>query len=479
MAEEKTPSVTAHTSNLNFLSHPEVEEQQAEVDRVLACITRPSLERLCEVLKFALVDFSFLPEGEPGCHFGRLFNVNPNWVLHVRPLESENTTKDQKLFLQVTNPHSGRAGRNTRNKVGAMLWLRQHDVPLVPAVVSWSADPLTSPLGCEYVLMERIPGVPLHQVWPNLSAEERGQYRQQLATWLQTVAGVPRPPAESTGPLGFTVEEERQTETVSCNAPGGCNNPPLPLGEGYADFARAVVDDAIARIMSQSGSIVGPRVPSHCDTRPQSGVTEAHAALSADQGRLSLLPELRRVLQCIEEYRERYEGTPEKRESSSGSYGVCHGDLHLGNVLCDPPRSLLTGVVDWENVSWGPREADLIQLDNSFAVREEEAEGLAKGPEEEKEKETPVPPLAGVGPVESLTSGRGALERALLFPLLEDVCFLHFFTVTWWGHLDTLEKKKVAAEEEGQNAVSSLRTRLDTFFADWESWVRSQFKAPV
>ena len=63
--------------------------------------------------------------------------------------------------------------------------------------------------------------------------------------------------------------------------------------------------------------------------------------------------------------------------------GFCHGDLHKGNVLCDPVNGRLTAVIDWESVSWGPREADANEL------RGEEEDGS------DDMADLAIPPTAG------------------------------------------------------------------------------------
>ena len=74
-----------------------------------------------------------------------------------------------------------------------MTYLKSQGVPLIPAVLDWSAAAPSSPRGCEYVLMERAAGVELRQIWDSLTEREQTAYNQQLADWVRSVGALPRP----------------------------------------------------------------------------------------------------------------------------------------------------------------------------------------------------------------------------------------------------------------------------------------------
>ena len=152
---------------------------------------------------------------------------------------------------------------------------------------------------------------------------------------------------------------------------------------------------------------------------------------------------MRRVLQFIEKYRQQYESTPEQlAETCTASFGVCHGDLHKGNVLCDPVNGKLTAVIDWESVSWGPREADVNEL---------------RG--EEEDVSVDVSDLA-------IAPTAGSWERGILCPLLLDLRFLHYFNASWWGHFIGMERKHAAIPNEAKEAEETVRQSLRTFLAE-------------
>lgn len=59
----------------------------------------------------------------------------------------------------------------TASEVATMDFLRSKGVP-VPRVFGWSSDP-NNPVGAEYIITEKAPGVPLETRWFDLSKQER------------------------------------------------------------------------------------------------------------------------------------------------------------------------------------------------------------------------------------------------------------------------------------------------------------------
>ena len=77
---------------------------------------------------------------------------------------SSDSGEQQPLILRICNTHAWRRGRMTANEVASMRWAAAHGVPHVPRVLAFSADAGESPLGCEFILMERLPGRPLRSL---------------------------------------------------------------------------------------------------------------------------------------------------------------------------------------------------------------------------------------------------------------------------------------------------------------------------
>lgn len=363
-----------------------------------------------------------------------------------------------EMILQVTNPHKWGVRSTTHSKVGAMHWLRRNSIPLVPKVVGWSADAASSVLGCEYVLMSKARGIELRKIWDTLTPAQQAGYCQQLADWLRAVGTVPRPqPAELLphAVSGFRILPARSKRTASAegrhssrwdwsvgsDCSWASNAPPFPLCSGFAAHARNTVEDAITRVEAEAASSSWP-----------SGF--------GTSSRMSLVPELWKVVQFIDrEYKAKYEATAEQlAESCAASFGLCHGDLHLGNLLCDPVTGKLTAIIDWESVSWGPREADA----NAFSQMLPEQDGEAQHDDVDVATRQQVKELQQCPPI-PVTAG--SWERGLLVPVLLNVRFLHYFNVSWWGHFIGMERKRSIVPGEAKEAEDTVRNALRSFFA--------------
>ena len=43
----------------------------------------------------------------------------------------------------------------------------------MPKVLAWNSRAQNSPVGAEYIIMEKVPGIPLDQVWPKMDIRDR------------------------------------------------------------------------------------------------------------------------------------------------------------------------------------------------------------------------------------------------------------------------------------------------------------------
>jgi Ser/Thr protein kinase RdoA (MazF antagonist) len=86
--------------------------------------------------------------------------INIIFLLHVR----DKGGREKRLVLRVANPHPYWARRKTVHEVAIMTHVRRHTTIPVPQVLDHSHNTETSPLGCEYLLLEHMRGVPLSEL---------------------------------------------------------------------------------------------------------------------------------------------------------------------------------------------------------------------------------------------------------------------------------------------------------------------------
>lgn len=96
--------------------------------------------------------------------------INPIFFVQAAPpsgREDDAAEQVVELVLRVSNPHPFWRGRKTEHEVAVMEFVRAHgrpDVLPVPRVVAHSSDAAQSPLGTDFVLMEKAPGQNLKDV---------------------------------------------------------------------------------------------------------------------------------------------------------------------------------------------------------------------------------------------------------------------------------------------------------------------------
>ena len=71
---------------------------------------------------------------------------------------------NEELVLRIYNPHRFWGNLRSQNEVSLLKYLNKSTKIPVPKVLSHSSNRSTSLLGCEYLLMNRIPGVLLDDI---------------------------------------------------------------------------------------------------------------------------------------------------------------------------------------------------------------------------------------------------------------------------------------------------------------------------
>jgi hypothetical protein len=153
--------------------HPSFAEQRAALQEALAgltparlgchlkvCTLTPALRRQCWCSSFTtqarlgmdLIRVKPFPESNGV--------INTILLLDVRDKNGE----EKRVVLLVANPHTYWARRKTSQEVAIMGYVRRHTTIPVPQVLDYSDNAETSPLGCEYLLLEHMRGVPLSDV---------------------------------------------------------------------------------------------------------------------------------------------------------------------------------------------------------------------------------------------------------------------------------------------------------------------------
>lgn len=106
----------------------------------------------------------------------------------------------KEVIAKLPNPNAGRPHSLTASEVATMdyvctsLYRRKLDlannikarnilkIP-VPKIFSWCSNASNTPIGAEYVLMEKVPGRPLSEYWQSMAGKDRAKIAKQLAEY--------------------------------------------------------------------------------------------------------------------------------------------------------------------------------------------------------------------------------------------------------------------------------------------------------
>ena len=361
------------------------------MQRALQGVDEASIEGLLESNGLKLIHFALLPEKNPDVP-GRLFNNNAIFTITA----ADAATQHRALVLRVLNCHPWRQRRNGPNEVATLKWLEAQSMPLTSRVIDFSVDGKSSPLHCEFILMEKLPGVQLRHLWPSLTMSERLVYLRQLVEWLHTLYAVPRPGGDRPGLASLRLDDEG--EVVADQPVVLVDGPTLPTASkhGFAALATSILEDACSRL-------------------PSGSLKEALEGV---------------IRKDLCEYAARYE----QEGAPAEELRLCHNDLNLGNILVLPEEGRLSGIVDWEGASWGFTDQDLLDLD-------ELAQSCG---------------AAGQLVLGVLRPAPGHVERQRLMELLREVPGLYFFNATWYGALADQAARKAASLNESRLAEEAI-----------------------
>eukprot|EP00040_Diaphanoeca_grandis_P002568 m.22147 g.22147 ORF g.22147 m.22147 type:complete len:506 (-) comp13701_c0_seq1:40-1557(-) len=483
------------------LRHPTLAEQLATQNKAMAGVTHARVSKLLQQHDMVLENVALVPDNNPDAP-GRLYNNNAIFLVHAhthtcsqqkpqRTTTNADTNSDTsidshidsstdtrmktvikvgnaardfrpiQLILRIGNTHTWGTRRKTENEVAVLQWLAQHNVQLIPTIVAFSADASVSVLGCEFILMTKIPGVKLESVWNSCSATIKTSYKNQLKEWLGTLQTVPHPhpptpnnhnnsdPSRIDHLTSFHFKQG-SSQVLSSNPLAPFWLAPLPTNscQGFATFTNAVINDCVARIQAEvcttatSQHNVPPPLSSQqpspsADTREATQTT----ATESNASRQRILAALKKVVAIVDEYARIYEpeGIVEPQY-----LGVRHNDLHLGNILCDPETSMLTGVVDWEGACWGLSDTDC----------EDFAHGVGDGH---------VSETLGFDFGSGLSIAPGVCERRKLMKLLDDLPEMFFFLATWYGGMKD-EEKQAAVKADSISGAEGVEKILKSLF---------------
>ncbi|GKZ36010.1 hypothetical protein AbraIFM66950_006883 [Aspergillus brasiliensis] len=257
------------------------------------------------------------------------------------------------LVLRISGSQIPRI--KTSNEVTVMTWVRRNTKIPVPNVIRYSASS-DNPLGYEFTLLERMPGVPVATVYDTLTEGQKIKLVEQLAEYVIELHSMPWEGGYVGGLRLLSSHDDhhdrKESEGIVCGPPMEetyWQTPDLATHWTGLDVSLDTLNpfksDGYASYTAYNIACMECYI--HAIT--------IHPSLSPHR---DLIPRLKGFISVLEEDNE---------ELNKVSYVLAHKDLHFANILCDPshPDCPITAVLDWEFASvvpaprWNPVRAFL------------------------------------------------------------------------------------------------------------------------
>ena len=114
----------------------------------------------------------------------------------------------------------------------------------VPKVFAWSSRANENPVGAEYIIMEKAPGVQLDELWPNMDIKARFEVVKAIASFQNAWASTS---FSQYGSLYYSFDIDRENACILTKSDGSRNTEPRftvgpSVGRDMLDDGRIAVD---------------------------------------------------------------------------------------------------------------------------------------------------------------------------------------------------------------------------------------------
>ena len=237
----------------------------------------------------------------------------------------------------------------TAGEFATLSYLQEYTAIPVPRIIAHSSTS-DNDVGCEWILMEKVPGVSLADVWRDIDLETKSEVARSVMDYVRQL----QPRFTGIGTLYFSEEihtfnaavrvlhtEDEKYVLGPLTTPymfvGGRKlRVPRDLGP-YSNGAEYIAALAASE-QKDMKSLLSPDAHSHSDF-------DKDLAEEAEEI-IQVLGELQPILSVLSPSRPR-------------NFVLRHHDLSLSNIIVDPTTYQITGIVDWECVGTRPHWEDI------------------------------------------------------------------------------------------------------------------------
>ncbi|RAL05584.1 phosphotransferase family protein [Aspergillus ibericus CBS 121593] len=257
-----------------------------------------------------------------------------------------------EVIAKIPCPNAGTPSLTTASEVATLRYLRSCTSVRVPEVFAWSSDP-GNPVGAEYIIMEKVPGIALSERWEAMNMLQRYKIIDRIIEVEKELEELkfpaygslylrqsvpdgychyPLPP--QLDPTGlFCVGPSCNRSMWSKDVTGMCKSMPnVGPWASFLEFALSIPERELD-IMTDSTSEV------------QHHLNQFDESQSLDEY-FNLLQKVKAIIPTISHH-------PLVREVADPV--LWHTDLHLGNIFVsmDDP-TIIEGIIDWQSTQIAP-----------------------------------------------------------------------------------------------------------------------------
>ncbi|KAI1907927.1 hypothetical protein LOZ52_005611 [Ophidiomyces ophidiicola] len=262
---------------------------------------------------------------------------------------------ETQVVAKIPYPNVGVPYYTTASEVATMDFARNVLQTPAPQIYAWNAsiDPKKNPVGAEFIVMEKMAGVPLSDVWCDLKPDQKVKVCVQIIGFMKRWTNVHFP---AIGSLYYA-------ETISKSS----KNSLYFDGNDSVRNSRFAVGPSSNRDWSDEG-----RRDIQCDKGPWMSVLDYRKAIYNREmlavknirhipKQLAMLygppplyePTVAKKLQALRWYTQIVELLLPSDPSLLTSH-VWHNDLHHENIFIDPHSLQILGIIDWQSVQITP-----------------------------------------------------------------------------------------------------------------------------
>ncbi|KAL8916712.1 MAG: hypothetical protein Q9208_008359 [Pyrenodesmia sp. 3 TL-2023] len=261
----------------------------------------------------------------------------------------------REVIAKLPNPNAGHPHFTTASEVASMVFVKNIlDVP-APRIFAWSSRIEKNPVGAEYIIMEKMPGIELEKVWDDMPGRQKYEVVKQLVDMEQKFATTffmsfgslyytqDLPRVDSDGRLCVT--EDGSTMQCSQFAVGPSTS------RMFFDHGRANVDvDRGPWHSIEDYAAAAARRESACIK--ELSEFPMPQGLFYGPGQYRLTPEYK--LSVLNDYSKVLKYLLPKDETFRRSI-LWHSDLHPNNIFVNPDKPTeILGIIDWQSIHLSP-----------------------------------------------------------------------------------------------------------------------------